>query len=104
MSYKSFKLILFIIISGFGLQAQVQIPFDSLNWDIRAREHQFTNYKGQEALMIRAGTATHEAVNFEDGIIEWDMAFSEERGFSGIRFRMQDFRNFEEFYCVIFLV
>lgn len=38
------------------------------------------------------------AAEFENGIIEMDLALSQERGFQGIRFRVQDERNYEEFY------
>ncbi len=82
----------------FPLTGQISVPFDSIKWDIRSQKHEFKEYKGQPALFMHGGIAILRDSKFKDGIIEWDMAFPEQRGFTGIRFRMQDLRNFEEFY------
>ena len=98
MQPKKFHLILFVSFYLFSLNAQIQVPFDSVRWDIRAQKYQLTEYKGQKALFMQGGIALLEEAKFKDGIIEWDMAFPEERGFTGVRFRIEDLRNFEEFY------
>lgn len=78
--------------------AQVQIPFDSEQWTIQAQKHELTEYKGKKALLLTSGAALLEEAKFKNGVIEWDMAFPEERGFTGVRFRVEDSRNSEEFY------
>lgn len=78
--------------------AQVSVPFDTIKWDIRGQEFKLTKYKGKEALQIKGGIAYLENADFKDGTIEWDMAFPNERGFTGVRFRVEDLQNMEEFY------
>jgi hypothetical protein len=53
---------------------------------------------GQKSLYLRGGIAYLKDVQFTDGIIEFDVAFSRDRGFFGGVFRMQDPKNYEEFY------
>ena len=80
------------------LAAQINVPFDTMHWDIRSQKHEFIEYKGQAALMMKGGIALLKDAQFKNGTIEWDMAFPKERGFAGVRFRIKDLRNMEEFY------
>ena len=75
-----------------------EYPFDSDQWDIAGEEVEFVDYKGQEALRLRAAAATLKALAIEDGVIEFDIAVSAARGFAGGKFREVDSRNFEHFY------
>ena len=79
-------------------QLQIAVPFDSPAWNFTGNFHQLTVYQGQQALMLDGARAYLPDVSFLDGIIEWDMAFTPQRGFAGIRFRMTDETNGEEFY------
>ncbi|MCO6490780.1 MAG: hypothetical protein J5I98_20350 [Phaeodactylibacter sp.] len=80
------------------INAQVAVPFDTANWEIEAEAFTLTDYRGKKALQLKNGMAYLENANFKDGIIEWDMAFPNQRGFTGVRFRIEDLSNMEEFY------
>ena len=75
-----------------------RIPFDDTAWKIDAQEAEVVNYLGKQALHIRGGYATLPAIQLTDGLIEFDIAVSAERGFSGALFRVQDLANYEHFY------
>ena len=96
--YKSTVLTLLCSTLAFFLSAQQSVPFDTIHWNIQAQEYELTKYKGQDALYIKGGIAMLKDASLEDGIIEWDMAFPAERGFTGIRFRAENPQNCEEFY------
>ena len=74
------------------------IPFDSDRWDIKARESKTVEHLGRQALYLKGGLATIKDSNFLDGVIDFDIAFSSERGFMGGVWRVQDEANYEEFY------
>lgn len=74
------------------------IPFDSGRWSIDAEESAFVNYLGKQAVRIKGGNATVRDFALRNAIMEFDMAVSSERGFSGAVFRVQDAENYEHFY------
>lgn len=74
------------------------VPFDSPRWVKQPNTYRLEDYLGQKSLYLKGGTAYLKDVNFTNGIIEFDVAFSRERGFFGAIFRMQDKENYEEFY------
>jgi hypothetical protein len=80
--------------AGFG---QV-VPFDSDRWLIEAEESRIEDYRGQQSLFIQGGGAVIHASEFMDGIIEYDVALPDDRGFTGAVWRWQDWLNYEEFY------
>lgn len=99
MSLKNpFYLIVFLALLGLCANAQNTVPFDTTNWNIEGNFHQFTVYQGQQSLNLEGAVAQLKGVEFQDGIVEWDMAFTPKRGFTGLRFRMIDDANSEEFY------
>ena len=53
---------------------------------------------GRQSLYLKGGVAWITDDDVTNGIIEFDVAFSGERGFMGGIWRMQDRRNYEEFY------
>jgi hypothetical protein len=67
-------------------------------WEIDAARHEFTNYRGQDALYLENGTARLIGSSFKTGIIDYDVNFREGRKFIGVHFRIKDKRNYEEFY------
>jgi hypothetical protein len=75
-----------------------RIPFDDERWQIDAEESSIGEYLGQQALKLHGGSAMLPSIQAEEGVIEFDIAVSEIRGFSGARFRQQDALNFEHFY------
>ncbi|HEX8747197.1 MAG TPA: hypothetical protein VF717_08345, partial [Pyrinomonadaceae bacterium] len=74
------------------------VPFDSDRWEIEAKESRLVDHLGRKALYLKGGVAAVKGSRFTDGVIEFDIAFTEERGFMGAVWRIQDFENYEEFY------
>jgi len=66
--------------------------FEAPGWKLQGR---IVNHLGQKSLR---GAAILEDVEFEDGIIEVDLAFEGRRCFAGIQFRLRPGGNFENFY------
>ncbi len=82
----------------FTTKAQV-VPFNSDRWKIEAAGHVLDAYKGEtNVLLLQRGDALLQDVDFENGIIEFDIFLDNRRGFPGVIFRMQDNTNYEEFY------
>ena len=88
---------LFIFFSFTRAQNAVSVPFDSLHWNIQAKEKNIEVFQGQPCLKIVDG-ATYLKDNFENGIVEFDISFGKERCFPGLMFRIAGARNFEFLY------
>ncbi len=89
-------IILTLFLSQLILAQAVTVPFDD-RWEISG-EHKIETYKGQQSLYLDNARAVLPDVQFKNGSIEFDIALEPVRGFSGLNFRMQDARNYEEFY------
>ena len=89
-----------VVVLSLGVSAShaQTIPFDSERWQIDARESRVETYKGRQSLYLKGGVAWITDDEFTNGIVEFDVAFSGARGFMGGLWRMQDRRNYEEFY------
>lgn len=74
------------------------IPFDSERWDISGVEFSIEDYLGEKSLLIKGGIAVVKDLEATEGIIEYDVAFPDERGFVGVLWRFQDSKNFDKFY------
>ena len=74
------------------------VPFDSDRWVIEAAEHRLEDHLGRPSLYLKGGLAWIADRDVTDGVIEFDVAFSGERGFMGGIWRMQDRGNYEELY------
>lgn len=74
------------------------VPFDSERWRWSAGTHRMEDYLGRQSLYLERGIASVADVNFTNGWIEFDMAFSADRGFMGAIWRVHDTKNYEEFY------
>lgn len=74
------------------------VPFSSGAWTIQADESRVEQHLGRESLFLSGGTAWLEDSRFTHGVIEYDIAFTGERGFMAVLWRMQDRHNYEEFY------
>jgi hypothetical protein len=84
---------------AFSTPAQSQtVPFHSERWEIHAKESKLIDHLGRRALYLAGGIASVRDSQFTDGVIEFDIAFTGERGFMGAVWRMQDFENYDEFY------
>ena len=69
------------------------VDFESDRWVLPDAE--IVQYMGRACLM---GTAYLEDVEFQNGVIEVDIAVKRERGYPGIVFRKESDDNYEEFY------
>jgi hypothetical protein len=74
------------------------VPFDDERWNIEAAEYEIADYLGQKALKIKGGGALLPGLDIRNGLIEFDVAITEQRGFAGVVFRLQDDNNYENFY------
>ena len=74
------------------------VPFDSCRWSVGAAEHRVEEHLGRKSLFLHDGMAAVADARFTDGWIEFDVAFTGERGFMGGIWRVQDPANYEEFY------
>src|SRR6476661_7217379 len=74
--------------------AEAQQPFDSSAWNISAAESRVETYRGQTALLLRDGAAWLRGSNFQNGTIEFDIAFNDALGFPGIAFRAASHDNY----------
>ncbi|MGH7576598.1 MAG: hypothetical protein ACREM1_15915 [Longimicrobiales bacterium] len=75
-----------------------QVPFDSGRWEIESQQHLLLEYQGRPALYLYNGVAMLRDASLRNGVIEFDIAFSGERGFTGARWRATSPGNYEEFY------
>ncbi|MGI9271591.1 MAG: MBL fold metallo-hydrolase [Woeseiaceae bacterium] len=74
------------------------VSFDDERWVVDAAESEVVDYLGQRALRIKGGSAVLPDISIKNGLVEFDIAITEERGFAGLEFRVQDERNYEHFY------
>lgn len=75
-----------------------QQALDSSAWDVHAAEWRVEPYRGRSALFLRDGAAWLKGSRFQNGTIEFDIAFSNVGGFPGIAFRAATRSDFELFY------
>jgi glyoxylase-like metal-dependent hydrolase (beta-lactamase superfamily II) len=81
-----------------AIEPPEHISFDDDRWQFEAQENEIVDYLGQRALRIRGGAAMLPDLDIQNGLVEFDIAVSPERGFAGLVFRLQDDRNYEHFY------
>jgi len=78
--------------------ARAQQTFDASAWNISAKESRVESYLGQSSLMLLNGAAWLKGSSFENGTIEFDVAFKNETAFPGIAFRGITHDDYELFY------
>ena len=75
------------------------IPLRPEAWTVAAESAVFEKFKGVQSIYVRQGYAQPKAVDdFITGVIEYDIWVEARRGFPGVRFRIADDANWEEFY------
>ncbi|MFC1563422.1 SMP-30/gluconolactonase/LRE family protein [candidate division KSB1 bacterium] len=90
------KLIVLLIVSLICVPVYGQtdvIEFDSDKWDVQFGRVE--EYLGRNSFY---GRADLRDVEFENGVIEYDVAFEGDRCFAGVLFRVKDAGNAENFY------
>ena len=90
-------LCLLVFISGANAQTDI-IEFESDCWVFEDSDAKVVNHLGRKSLHLKSGRAYLKDVEFENGIIEVDMAFEGSRDFPAINFRIQSRDNYEHFY------
>ncbi|MEE9364907.1 MAG: hypothetical protein V3U92_20080 [Cellulophaga sp.] len=99
MIVKKVIIISLLIISGVVNSQNKIIPeFTADAWEVKAKNHEFKEYKGKRALYLDNGKARLKNSSFKNGIIEYDISFEKGRNFAGVHFRIQDKLNYEELY------
>lgn len=74
------------------------IPFDDERWQIEGAEATQLSYLGRSALKLQGGSAVLADLEIRNGLVEFDLAVGEDRGFAGLMFHLQDGSNYEHFY------
>jgi hypothetical protein len=76
------------------------VSFTSDRWNIIPKTGATMAYfKGKECILLDRATATYlEGVDLKDGMIEFDVAFPNEKGYMGMMFHLKDINNYEQFY------
>ena len=79
---------------------QQEIVFSGRKWTATAPDAKVEQYLGREALRLRSGSVFLDDVEFESGVIEYDMATTGHRSFVGAVFRRSETApvGYEEFY------
>jgi hypothetical protein len=93
-----FGALLTVAVAALGATAPAQHPFDTSAWAISAAESRVEPYRGRSALLLREGAAWLRGSHFQNGTIEFDIAFSDVLGFPGIAFRAATHDDYELFY------
>ena len=79
-----FALALIMILQAMLVPAWAEtVPFDSDRWTIDAREQRLEEHLGQPSLYMKGGQARLDGESFVNGVVEFDIAFTGERGFMG---------------------
>lgn len=78
--------------------AAVEVAFDDERWSFDAETAQVVSHLGEQALRLRNGRALLPDVDLKNGVVEFDISFGPERGFSGAMFRFERPGDFENFY------
>jgi hypothetical protein len=87
-----------LAVAALAATADAQQQFDSSAWNISAAEWRVETYRERNALLLRDGAAWLRGSSFENGTIEFDIAFSDALGFPGIAFRAATHGDYELFY------
>ena len=66
-----------------------QYPFDEGVWQVTAVESEVAEHLGQRAMKIKGGYATIKGLDLMSGLIEFDIAVTTERGFSGAIYALE---------------
>lgn len=89
---------LFMVCCNAAKAQTVNLPFTEEKWDMKDADIARENFQGKECMLIKTGAIISKGVDLRDGTIEFDMNFTDGRGFPGIGFRVADINNMEMFY------
>ncbi|MDJ0710629.1 MAG: hypothetical protein QNJ14_09575 [Woeseiaceae bacterium] len=72
------------------LAEQAAVQFSGYDWVVRGSKWSVDQFLGRESLHLERANATLSDVEFYNGVIEFDIAVSGNRGFSSVRWRRQE--------------
>ncbi len=90
-----------LLIAGLGITATANaapVAMTPESWELSEQNASFEQHMGRDSLKLSGGVATIKGESFKNGVIEFDIAMPDARGFAGIYFRGREGRNSEEFY------
>ena len=92
-----------ILISAPSLSAAAQetttVEFAGHSWDVAAKSANLTTWLGREALHLTQGRVWLDSAGFGEGVVEFDVAYTDSRGFVGLNWYQDKTRNrYEEIY------
>ncbi len=82
----------------FGSSEQQIVDFESERWNIEDPDAEVMFYMNEKSLYLVEGVAHLKDVDFENGVIEVDVAAHGNAGFAGVVFRYQPGGDHEEIY------
>ena len=68
---------------GWTSAAAEELPFESERWNWSANEQRIEEHLGRQSLYLKGGIGWIEGVELTNGMIEFDLSFTGERGFVG---------------------
>lgn len=88
------------VLTAVTIRAELRGPVDLEKGKvtIEAKESSFENFRGRRSLRLHNGTAWLDDAGFRDGVIEFELAASGEKGFHGVAFRASNHENYEHVY------
>src|SRR5687767_5196363 len=84
--------------SWYAHSQAITVPFTSDQWNKEGAQSSMETFMGKECILIKSGTVFLKDLQLQDGIIEADISFPQQRGFPGLSFRVLDKNNSEHFY------
>ena len=78
--------------------AQETLPFSDGRWELGEKGVRVETVDGRETLTFETGVAARRDVKLQDGTIEMDVQVTRRRSFLYVTFRMQDDKEYEDFY------
>lgn len=78
--------------------AQEKLPISDGRWELGDKGVRMETVDGRETLAFESGVATRRDVKLQDGTIEMEVQVTRRRSFVYVTFRMQDDREYEDFY------
>jgi hypothetical protein len=80
-----------------------ELDWEGARWRVDARGAEVEDYLGRPSLRLVNGIVWLDDVSFRDGVVELDIAASDEMGLHGLCFRAVDDASYEHFYVRPFL-
>ncbi len=94
---KTISLSILFLFNLFFSFSQEVISLDTVHLKMNTSSYIFEDFKGYKTIYFKGGTVGLKDISFLNGIIEYDIYITEDRGFPGVYFRIND-DDAEQFY------